>query len=131
MVKVTAAVIERDGKVLIARRKKGDRMGGKWEFPGGKLAPNETPEACLARELREELGIDAEVGAFICSCRFSYLLVPLELLVYKARIVSGEARALDHDELAWVEPRDLGKYDLVKADVEVVEKLKRDIYHVA
>jgi len=131
MVKVTAAVLEKDGKILIAKRKKGDRLGGKWEFPGGKLAIGETPEECLKRELKEELDLEAEIGEFICSCRFSYLLVPLELLVYKARYISGEVKALDHDEIAWVTPQELDRYDFVKVDVEVMQRLKRDIYHVA
>jgi 8-oxo-dGTP diphosphatase len=130
MIKVTAAVIEKDGKILIGRRKKSDRMGGKWEFPGGKLGPGETPEACLKRELKEELNIEAEIGEFICSTKFSYMLVPLELLVYKARYISGELKALDHDELVWAKPSELKKYDFVKADVGVVRKLVKDIYNV-
>jgi 8-oxo-dGTP diphosphatase len=129
MIKVTAAVIEKDGKILIARRKKSDRMGGKWEFPGGKLGPGETPEECLKRELKEELDIEAEIGEFICSTKFSYMLVPLELMVYRARHISGELKALDHDELVWAEPGDLEKYDFVKADVTVVKKLMKDIYN--
>lgn len=128
--KVTAAVIEKDGKILIAKRRKGDLHGGRWEFPGGKLNFGETPEECLKRELREELGIEAEIGDFICASGFKYMLVPLELLVYKARHISGEFRALDHDELKWVEPSELDRYDFVKADVTVVKKLMRDIYHV-
>ena len=63
---VAAAVIEKDGKILIAQRKKGWRFAGKWEFPGGKIEPNETPEECLRRELREELGIETEIGDFFC-----------------------------------------------------------------
>jgi len=131
MIKVTAAVLEKDGKVLIAKRKKGDRMGGKWEFPGGKLDLVETPEECLKRELKEELDIEAEIGEFICSCKFSYFLVPLELLVYKAKYVSGEVKTLEHDEVLWVSPSELPQYDFVKADVVVMQKLLKDIYHVA
>ncbi len=130
MIKVTAAVIEKDGKILIAKRKRGDRMGGKWEFPGGKLNPGETPEACLRRELKEELGIEAEVGAFICSSRFWYYFMPLELLVYSARHISGELRALDHDELRWVAPSELHNHDFVKADVKVVRELTREMHNV-
>jgi 8-oxo-dGTP diphosphatase len=131
MIKVTAAVLEKDGKVLIAKRKKGDRMGGKWEFPGGKLDLGETPEECLKRELKEELDIETEIGEFICSCKFSYFLVPLELLVYKAKYISGEVKALEHDEVLWVSPSELTQYDFVKADVVVMQKLLKDIYHVA
>lgn len=130
LLKVTAGVIEKDGKILIAKRRKGDLHGGRWEFPGGKIDLGETPEECLKRELKEELGIDAEIGDFICASNFKYMLVPLELLVYKVRHVSGEFQALDHDELKWVGPSELGKYDFVKADVTVVNKLMKDIYHV-
>lgn len=128
--RVTAAVIEKDGKILIAKRRIGDRHGGRWEFPGGKIDAGETPEECLKRELKEELGIEAEIGELICSSTFKYMFVPLELLVYKVRHISGKFRALDHDELKWVEPSELAKYDFVKADVKVVRKLMRDIYHV-
>lgn len=131
MFKVTAAVIERDGKILIAKRRMGDRHGGRWEFPGGKIGFGETPEECLKRELKEELGVEAEIGEFICASRFRYMLIPLELLVYKARYLSGEFRALDHDELRWVEPSQLNEYDFVKADVKVVKKLMKDICHAA
>lgn len=129
--KVTAAVIEKDGKILIAKRRIGDRHGGRWEFPGGKVDLGETPEACLKRELKEELGIEAEVGEFICASTFKYMFVPLELLVYKVRHISGEFQALDHDELKWVDPSELNKYDFVKADVKVVKKLMKDVYNVA
>lgn len=130
LLKVTAAVIEKDGKILIAKRRKGDLHGGRWEFPGGKIDLGETPQECLKRELKEELGIEAEIGDLICESQFKYMLVPLELLVYKAEHISGEFQTLDHDELKWVEPSELDKYDFVKADVTVVKKLMKDIYHV-
>ena len=130
LLKVTAGVIEKDGKILIAKRRKGDLHGGRWEFPGGKIDLGETPEECLKRELKEELGIEAEIEDFICASNFKYMLVPLELLVYKVRHISGEFQALDHDELKWVGPSELDKYDFVKADVTVVNKLMKDIYRV-
>ena len=68
--KVTAAVIEKDGRILIAKRRIGDRHGGRWEFPGGKIDSGETPEECLKRELREELGIEAEIGELLCKTSF-------------------------------------------------------------
>jgi len=126
--RVTAAVIEKDGRILIAKRRKGDLHGGRWEFPGGKIDLGETPEECLERELREELGIEAEIGEEICRTSFSYMLVPLELIVFSARHVSGEFRALDHDEIKWVTPAELDKFDFVKADITVVKKLLKDRY---
>ena len=131
MLKVTAAVIEKDGRLLIARRRKGERFAGKWEFPGGKIHPGETPQECLKRELKEELAIETEIGEFICASRFTYMGLPLELVVYRARYLSGEIIPTDHDEIKWVRPRELPGHDFVKADLAVVEKLMRDVYHVA
>ena len=126
MQKVTAAVIERDGKILIARRKRDDSQAGKWEFPGGKLEAGETPEACLKRELREELGIETEVGAFFCSSRFVYPHMAVELLVYRTSYVSGEIALHEHDRVEWVAPEALSEVDFSEADKPVVRKLKQE-----
>lgn len=123
MKRVTAAVLEKDGKILLAQRKRGDALAGKWEFPGGKLEPGETPEACLRRELREEFGVETEIGAFVCSSEFEYKHAKIELLVYRARHLSGEFRLNDHDAIAWVRPEELAGYDLASADIPVVEIL--------
>ncbi len=122
--KVTAAVIERNGKILIARRRRGDSLAGKWEFPGGKLEPGETPEECLKRELKEELGIETEVGAFFCSSRFVYPHIAVELLVYRTSYVSGEIELLEHDRVEWVSPETLRETDFSEADRPVVRRLK-------
>jgi 8-oxo-dGTP diphosphatase len=124
--KVAAAVIEKEGKILIARRKQGDTQSGKWEFPGGKIEPGETPEACLKRELREELGIEAEVGAFLCSTRFAYLHMAVELLFYRTAYVSGEITLREHDRIEWVSPEALTDFDFLEADRPVLEKLKEE-----
>ncbi len=123
MKQVTAAVIEKDGKILLARRKQGDVLAGKWEFPGGKLEPGETPEQCLRRELMEELGVDTKIGAFICASKFEYKHLPIELLAYRVEHLSGEFKLSDHDRLAWVAPADLTGYDLSSADIPVAELL--------
>ena len=126
MQKVTAAVIEKDGKILIARRKGEDALGGKWEFPGGKLEPGETPEECLKRELREELGIETEVKAFLCSSSFAYRHIAVELLAYKTVYVSGEITLHEHDRVEWIPPEALDEYDFSEADKPVVLKLKEE-----
>ncbi|OGR52604.1 MAG: NUDIX hydrolase [Elusimicrobia bacterium GWA2_62_23] len=120
MKQVTAAVIEREGRILLAQRKAGDTLGGKWEFPGGKLEPGETPQVCLKRELMEEFGVEAEIGAFVCSSKFEYKHLPVELLVYRARHLAGEFKLNDHDRIEWVKPEDLLNYDLSSADIPVV-----------
>ena len=126
MQRVTAAVIEKDGKILIARRKRGGSHAGKWEFPGGKLEPGETPEDCLKRELREELGIETEVGPLFCSSRFVYPHVAVELLVYRTSYVSGEIALHEHDQVEWVSPEGLSEIDFSEADKPVVRRLRQE-----
>lgn len=123
MKQVTAAVIEKNGKILLAQRRQGDALGGKWEFPGGKLEPGETPEQCLRRELREEFGVDTRIGAFVCSSKFEYKHFPVELLVYRAEHLFGEFKLNEHDRIEWVAPADLSKYDLSSADIPVAAVL--------
>lgn len=120
---VTAAIIEKEGKILIARRKKGWRFAGKWEFPGGKIEPCETPEECLKRELREELGIEAEIGEFFCSSLYAYPHATVELLVYRAFHLSGEFELHDHEEIRWVTRQQLLQYDFPEADKVIIDKL--------
>lgn len=124
---VIAAVIERDGKILIARRKKGMFMEQKWEFPGGKLEPGETAEACLKRELREELGIEAAIGEFIGSGTHPFSCCStIHLLAYRATYVSGDMQLTDHDEIRWVLPSELGQYDFPQADRPILKRLMEE-----
>ncbi|MFI5294476.1 MAG: 8-oxo-dGTP diphosphatase MutT [Thermodesulfovibrionales bacterium] len=125
MVKVVAGVIERDGKVLIVRRMKGDKLGNKWEFPGGKLESGETPEEALRRELREELDIETEVGAFICSSSYEYPHITVELLAYRVRLLSGEITLHVHDASAWVAPERLDTFDFPAANKAIIEELRK------
>ena len=122
---VTAAVIEKDGKILIAQRRKGSTLGGKWEFPGGKVEPGETAEACLKRELKEEFDVESEVGKFIIASRFRYCLVPIELLAYRVKHLSGEFKVNEHEEIRWVDPTELGSYDFMPADKPIVKLLAK------
>lgn len=125
MVRVTAAVIERDGRFLIARRPAGERRGGLWEFPGGTLEPGEDPRECLRRELREELGVEAEIGELLVRHVQVYEDVTIELSSYRARLLAGVPRAREHDALAWVAPEDLGAYEFPAADGPTVDRLRR------
>ncbi|MDL1973095.1 MAG: 8-oxo-dGTP diphosphatase MutT [Deltaproteobacteria bacterium] len=122
-VKVTAAIIENDGKILIAKRKSDDRLKGRWELPGGKIRGGETPEQCLKREIKEELGIDIEVGRFFTSSKFTYPHISIELLVYFAKWKGGDIRVLAHDEVRWVYPHELLDYSFADADLPVVKRL--------
>lgn len=124
---VTAAIIERDGHILIARRRQGSRFGGKWEFPGGKLEKGETPDQCLKRELQEELDIKAEIGDILCSSEYSYTDdFVINLIAYRATIISGVFSLNDHEEIRWVKPRDLVNYDFPEADKPIVDKIIKE-----
>jgi 8-oxo-dGTP diphosphatase len=96
---VTAAVIEKNGKVLIAKRKKGDPLEEKWEFPGGKLEPRETVEDCLMRELREEFGMEVEVGEFIGTSTFIYRHASIKLMAFRVTMISDVVELTAHEEI--------------------------------
>ncbi len=121
--KVTAGILEENGRVLIARRRPGKHMAGKWEFPGGKIEPGESPEESLARELAEELDVRARVGSFLCRAFFDGEGVSLELLVYRVDGFDGEPVLREHEEIRWVLPGELRSYDLADSDRRVVEEL--------
>ena len=125
-IRVTAAIIRRPGHILLARRQAGSHLAGHWEFPGGKIEDGETPEECLARELEEEFGVGAEVGAFITSSRHTYPRGEIELLVYEAELGEGEWVLESHDEVRWVGVRELLGYELAPADVAIAERVVKD-----
>lgn len=120
---VAAAVMEKDSKVLIAKRKKNDTLGGLWEFPGGKVEPGETPQGCLKRELKEEFDIEAEIGQLISATTFRYFFIPIELLAYRVRHISGDFKVNEHDEIKWVKPSDFKDHDLVNADKPIAKAI--------
>jgi len=123
MQKVTAAVIERDGRILIGRRRADDRFGGFWEFPGGKLEPGEAPTDGLRRELREELGVDATVGRFLGSYPYRSSLLSIELLAFRVAIGESEPLPLEHDEILWALPEDLAAFAFTEPDKPLAEIL--------
>jgi 8-oxo-dGTP diphosphatase len=127
-IQVTAAIIVRNGKILVARRKPGSKLEGYWEFPGGKLDPNETPEACLKREIHEELGIrDLVIERHFITTLHSYSFAEIELIVYLCKSESlpshSDARDIAHDALEWASLNELDHYQWAPADVPAVQKL--------
>jgi len=123
MQKVTAAIIEKRGKILIARRKESDSSANKWEFPGGTIEAEETPEECLRRELFEEFGIETKVEEFIGSSQLLSPQQPIELMAYRVVHVSGEFKLAAHQEIKWVLPSELNDYDFAEADIPIVRRL--------
>ncbi len=119
MITVTAAILCIDNKILLARRNSGSRHAGKWEFPGGKVEPGESPEECLAREIREEFTIDVEVNEFFAESVHDYDHGKIRLLSYCVSWKTGEMVPKDHDQVAWVSPDKLLEYDLLPADIPI------------
>ena len=123
---VAGALIDADGRVLLARRPPGKAMAGLWEFPGGKVAPDETPEAALVRELKEELGLDLAHACLapltFASHRYPdfHLLMPL----FAARNWKGTPVPREGQELAWVRPLKMSDYPMPPADVPLVAMLR-------
>ncbi len=123
MKEVTAAVIAREGRILLLRRAAGQKHAGFWEFPGGKTEPGETPQQGLARELQEELGIAVEVGAHIIDSPYHYPGGAINLRAYHVAWVGGEMQLRVHDAAAWCLPAELPGYGLTPADIPVAEHL--------
>lgn len=123
MEKVTAGIIEKDGKILIAKRKTGKCIGANWEFPGGKLESGETLEECLKRELKEELNIEVKIGDFFDSSKFSCGDNEIELIAYRVLYLSGELKLNDHEEIRWIKPSELNEYNFTLPDVPIVKRL--------
>lgn len=123
LIKVTAAVIIKNQKVLIARRKKEQHMGLKWEFPGGKIRENETPTACLIRELEEEFSIKTQIREFFLRSIHHYQDKSIELISYLVDYKAGDFILHDHEEIKWIDRNELERYDFADADIPIVKKL--------
>ena len=121
-----AAVIERgDRRLLIGQRRREDSSPLKWEFPGGKVRDGEAAEAALARELREELGVTLTKCVEIGRVRHQYAASPeeLEIRFFAATLAEGEASPLCFEQIAWVLPKELGEYDFLAANRELIANL--------
>jgi 8-oxo-dGTP diphosphatase len=118
---VVAAVMERDGKILIGQRKRGGRHPLKWEFPGGKVETGEDPRAALVRELREELGVEARTGELLDAYAVRYGEGRLtELQFYRVTEFVGEPVNLDFEQIVWERPERLSEYDFLEGDVRFI-----------
>jgi 8-oxo-dGTP diphosphatase len=122
---VVAAVIESHGRILACQRRKNDAFGLKWEFPGGKVQPGEQPAQALARELKEELGVEAAISEELYRTRHRYkeMSREIELIFFAARANEKEMHNLAFEDLRWVAPENLLELDFLPADREFVAKL--------
>lgn len=128
MLEVAAAIIENgQGRLLIARRKEGKSQAGLWEFPGGKIEQGESVEACLQRELREEMNISIDPYEPFGVNDHAYGTTQIRLFVHRARFVGGDISLTDHDEYRWVSREELREYPFAPADIKFVEMLLEEV----
>jgi A/G-specific adenine glycosylase len=123
-IEVSAAVILKNGKTYIQQRLHNGLMGGLWEFPGGKLEKNESPEEALVREIQEELGVHIEVGEKVLTIKHSYTKFRVTLHVFLCRLPKGRIRATSCEQWKWVAIQDLDAYPFPAANVKILEYLR-------
>tara|TARA_B100000686_G_scaffold171333_2_gene178600 strand:- start:248 stop:667 length:420 start_codon:yes stop_codon:yes gene_type:complete len=123
-VKVAAALVFSEGKLLISQRKEEGHLGGLWEFPGGKLESNETYEACVIREACEELGVDIEVSYKFEEVAHQYTDKSVYIKFFICRLVKGRPKAIQCSCFRWVNRDELSKYNFPEADNIVISRLK-------
>lgn len=126
MVEVVAALIRQDMRFLICQRPVGKRRALLWEFPGGKVEAGEEPRQALIRECREELGVDLLIGALYEQAEHRYDDIHIRLSLYEARIISGTLTRMEHHDLRWIRPGELGRFSFCPADVPLIHKLARE-----
>lgn len=122
---VVAGFLKKDGKILVGQRPENNSLPGQWEFPGGKIESGESPEAALARELEEELGIEAEIGDLKLACSHSYGDIGILILFYEVLYWKGEPRAKHHMMLEWILPEDLKNRNIPEANRKILHRIYR------
>lgn len=125
MMDVVCGVIEKDGLFLACQRPAGKHLGGRWEFPGGKVDPGESPESALARELKEELAVEVEVGAPLRPVVWDYAGKTIRLLPFLCTIIGGRLEALEHEKLHWCAPADFNALDWADADIPILGEISQ------
>lgn len=122
-----AVITNNESQILIDRRRPEGLLGGMWEFPGGKVEAEESIQDCIAREIKEELGITIKVGDHLTTIQHTYSHFRVTLNVHWCEYVSGEPQPLECDEVRWVTPQDLGDYPFPKANEKIIEEILKSL----
>lgn len=125
-IEVVAGIIKDSEKIFATQRGYGEFKDG-WEFPGGKMEPGETPQEALARELKEELAVDVNVGEFLCTVDYDYPTFHLTMHCFYCSVIDGELTLLEHEASKWLKMTELHSVNWLPADVEVVAALERNL----
>ena len=123
-ISVVAAIIRKDGQILIAKRRGDVHLANLWEFPGGKVESGESLESALLREIQEEIGIKIRIDSEFLAIDHDYPDKPVRLHFFNCTILEGNPRPLDVADLRWVKPSDLDNYEFPPADDELISKLR-------
>ena len=122
-VPVVAALMRRQGKVLVGQRPEGGSLAGTWEFPGGKIELGESPEQALARELKEELGVEAEIGPLKFAATHAYGKTGILFLFFEVKYWKGQIKPQQHLDLRWVPPKELKQLELPEANTKFLNQI--------
>lgn len=122
-VPVVTGLIQKDGKVLLGLRPEGTNLAGLWEFPGGKIEIEESPDAALQRELKEELDIDVDIGPLAFASSHNYGDTGILLLFYRILFWRGEPKPNHHTELKWVKPSELWDFKIPEANRKILGRI--------
>ena len=124
MINVVAAVIQNEeGKILIAQRNLKKSQGGLWEFPGGKIEPNETKEEAIIREIKEEMDIDIEAKKFIGQKVFNYPDKDINLIAIECKQIKGDIKLNEHEDIKWVNKNELRNFNFAPADKFIINAI--------
>ena len=126
-IKVVCGIIYKEGKVFICRRRPEKHLGGYWEFPGGKMEPNEDEKDSLSRELKEELDMEVQIMDYFATSNYSYESITIELIAYICDLVHYASKLTDHDKFEWVNPNELMDWKLAPADIPLAKQLKNKL----
>jgi 8-oxo-dGTP diphosphatase len=121
---VTAALIRDEDRILIAQRGRSKLFGWKWEFPGGKVRVDETPEDCLQREIKEELNLEIQVDKHFHTTHHRYADFDIELIAFWCSIVGGKLKLEEHEQVRWVTVQEMNHYSFVEADLNLITALE-------
>lgn len=125
-IEVVAGIITDSGKIFATQRGYGDYKDF-WEFPGGKMEPGETPQQALARELREELSVEVDVGEFVCTVEYDYPGFHLTMHCFYCSVTGGTLTLLEHEAARWLDMEQIHSVDWLPADVVVVNALEKNM----
>lgn len=120
-------IFNNNREVLIAKRLEPERLAGLWEFPGGKIEEEESPQECLKREIKEEFGLEIELHEKIITTQHKYDFGEFEFHVFQARRKNGKVEAKEHGGIEWIKKEEIENYNLAPADRKIIEKIKGDM----